>query len=184
MGQRIQKGLPNRCLGVRGGFLEEVIPKSPDWRNQWEWAFSWGRAGKVCKKVFSAQNCMSPIPGARASMVYSGTERRAGYCQCWRWGGERLAVWEGNWDQIMKDLEKFETKFRLCSKGQKKPLKAFKPGADWKWSTSLEARRPASGIDLFWFSELQFLIFEMRTITRMSGMARRFKWNIRENKRS
>lgn len=49
----------------------------------------------------------------------------------------------------MKDLEKFETQFRLCSKGPKKPLKAFKPGADWKWSASLEARRPGSGIDLF-----------------------------------
>lgn len=49
----------------------------------------------------------------------------------------------------MKDLEKLGSKFRLCSKGQENPLKAFKPGTDWKWSTRLEARRPAIGIDLF-----------------------------------
>lgn len=31
----------------------------------------------------------------------------------------------------MQDLEKLGSKFRLCSKGQENPLKAFKPGTDW-----------------------------------------------------
>lgn len=41
-------------------------------------------------------------------------------------------------------------------------------GTDWRWPTRLESRRPVLGIDLFWFSEFQFLIFEIRTIVYIS----------------
>lgn len=168
--------------GGRRGFLGKWY-LCTNLRDQWGLARSRGRSGNVCWKVLSVQNSMSS-PGTKVSRAYSGTERKAVYCQCdWRWGVLSFAVWEDNWGQIMKDLEKLGNKFRLCSKGQENPLKAFKPGTDWKWSTRLEARRPASGIDLFWFSELQFLNFEMRTIAQISRIARRFKWNIREKKK-
>ena len=41
----------------------------------------------------------------------------------------RSAVSEGNWGQIMKDLETLGSKPRLCSKGQENLLKIFKPGS-------------------------------------------------------
>lgn len=44
----------------------------------------------MCKKVFSAQNCRNPIPGARASMVYSGTERRQDTASAGREEGKHL----------------------------------------------------------------------------------------------
>lgn len=46
------------------------------------------------------------------------------------------AVSEGNWGQIMKDLETLGSKHRLCSKGQVNLLKILSQGADKMWSTT------------------------------------------------